>query len=95
MQFVSVRDLRGQPRKVWRKLHEHGDLVVTSSGRPIAVISPANEENLEESLAAIRRARAVQAVARLQRDALRSGTSRMGRRQINAQIGAARKERRG
>ena len=65
MKFVSVRELRGRSRQVWKQLDEGVDVVVTSNGKPIAVLSPVREDGLERSLASIRRARALDAVAAL------------------------------
>ena len=61
MRFVSVRDLRGQPTKVWRELKQRGELVITSNGKPIAILTSASEDTFEDSLAAIRAARAQRA----------------------------------
>jgi antitoxin (DNA-binding transcriptional repressor) of toxin-antitoxin stability system len=94
MRFVSVRDLRGRSGEIWRSLPEEKELVLTSNGRPIAILSAVSEDSVEESLAAIRRARAAVALAALQR---RSATTRAGRlklREIDAEIAAARRKRR-
>ena len=48
MRFVSVRELRGQSAAVWKALAEEKDLVVTSNGRPIALLSATSDETLEE-----------------------------------------------
>jgi antitoxin (DNA-binding transcriptional repressor) of toxin-antitoxin stability system len=46
---------------------------VTSNGRPVAILSAVNESNLEESLSAIRQARAAEAVMSLQRRSVERG----------------------
>ena len=51
------------------------------------------EENLEESLEAIRRARAQAAATALQQASLQAGTHRLSLADINAEIDAARRER--
>ena len=56
MRFVTVRELRGQSAAVWKALAEERDLVVTSNGKPIALLSATSGEFLEESLGALRRA---------------------------------------
>jgi antitoxin (DNA-binding transcriptional repressor) of toxin-antitoxin stability system len=80
VRFVSVRDLRGKSAELWRDLPREGEMVVTSNGRPVAILAAVNEANVEESLAAFRRARAVDAVA-----ALQLGSSSQGRDRITAQ----------
>ena len=63
MKFLSVRDLRGKSAKVWKDLPEEKEMIVTSNGRPIAILASIGESNVEESLAAFRQARAIGAVA--------------------------------
>ena len=93
MRFVSVRELRGQSAAVWKALAEEKDLVVTSNGKPIALLSATSDETLEESLGAVRRARAQAAATAMQQASLRAGTDRMSLDDINAEIGAARARR--
>jgi antitoxin (DNA-binding transcriptional repressor) of toxin-antitoxin stability system len=93
MRFVTVRDLRGQPRSVWEKLRESKDLVVTSNGKPIAILSATSEDQLEQSLAVVRRARAVQAVSEIQQESLRQRKRRMPAKQIESIIRKTRRDR--
>ena len=93
MRFVSVRELRGRSAAVWRTLADEKDLVVTSNGKPIAVLSATSEERLEESLRAIRRARAQAAVAAIQHASRDAGTDRLSLDEINAEIDAVRRSR--
>lgn len=94
MRFISVRELRGQSAAVWRILANEKDLVVTSNGKPIAVLSETSEEQLEESLRAVRRARAQAAVAAIQQASRDRGTDRLSLDDINAEIVAVRGSRR-
>lgn len=94
MRFLSVRDLRSNTQQTWKHLHEEGEVVVTSNGRPIAILSPVSETNLEESLAAIRRARAVSAVLETQRRSTELGTDSLTPEEINDEIASLRRERR-
>lgn len=93
MRFVSVRELRGRSAAVWKTLAEEQELVITSNGKPIALLSATSEQRLEESLDALRRARAQAAVAAIQETSLQSGVHRMSLDEINAEIDAARKAR--
>jgi hypothetical protein len=65
----------------------------TSNGRPIAILAAITESNLEESLTAFRQARAIEAVARLQRRSVEQGTDRVTMDEIDAEIKAVRKKR--
>ena len=93
MKFVSVRDLRGKSAQVWKELPEEREMIITSNGRPIAILAAISESNLEESLAAFRQARAVEAVASLQRRSVELGKDGMTMDQIDAEIKAVRKKR--
>ncbi len=91
MKFVPVRDFRIRPGDVWKKLAREDNLVVTSNGRPKALLIGVDEENLEESMTLLRRAKALMALERVHRTAVSTGLSRITARQIEAEIGAARR----
>ncbi len=93
MRFISVRDLRGKSADIWRDLPEEREMVITSNGRPVAILAAVNESNLEESLAAFRQARAVDAVADLQRKSVLAGADSLTEADIAAEIAAVRKAR--
>jgi prevent-host-death family protein len=93
MKFISVRDLRGKSAEIWKNLPTEREVVVTSNGRPIAVLSAVNESNLEESLSAIRQARAAEAVMRLQRRSVKQGTDGITMEEIDREIRAVRGKR--
>ncbi len=94
MRFVSVRDLRGKSAQVWAQLKDEKELVITSNGKPIAILSAVQENRLEETLAAIRSARAMAAVDAIQQRSLKMGLDTMTLEEINAEIAAVRKSRR-
>jgi antitoxin (DNA-binding transcriptional repressor) of toxin-antitoxin stability system len=93
MKILSVRDLRTRAAQVWKELPTEREMVITNNGRPVAILAAINEATLEESLSAFRQARAVEAVARLQRQSVERGTSKMSPEKINAEIRAARRKR--
>ena len=93
MKFITVRDLRGRSGQVWTKLAREREVILTSNGKPIAILSAVSEDTLEESLVAVRRARAVAAVGKMQRHPVQVGTNKLFTRDIAAEIKAARKAR--
>lgn len=93
MKFLSVRDLRSQSAKIWQELPQEREMIITSNGRPIAILAAINEANLEESLSAFRAARAVEATAYLQRRSVEQGTDRISLEEIDAEIKAVRGRR--
>ena len=92
MQFITVRDFRIRPGEVWKQL-EKDDLVVTSNGRPIAILTNVDAENLEDMLITLRRVRAQMAVSRLRQAAAESGASQLTDSEIEEEISLARADR--
>jgi antitoxin (DNA-binding transcriptional repressor) of toxin-antitoxin stability system len=93
MRFVSVRDLRAKSAEVWRDLEREREMVIASNGRPVAILAAVDEATLEASLRAFRRGRAVEALGTLQRGAVDRGQGAVGPAEIEAEIGAVRRER--
>lgn len=93
MKFLSVRDLRGKSAEVWKELPTEREMIITSNGRPIAILAAISESNLEESLAAFRQARAVEAVASIQRRSADKRTDKITMDEIDEEIKAVRKKR--
>ncbi|MFH1038359.1 MAG: type II toxin-antitoxin system Phd/YefM family antitoxin [PVC group bacterium] len=94
MKFLSVRDLRGNSARVWRELPNEKEMVVTSNGRPVAMLAAVDEDSVEQSLAAWRQVRATQAIAKIQRESVRKGTDKLSMDEIDAGITQARQARR-
>jgi prevent-host-death family protein len=95
MKFVSVRDLRLKPGKVWKMAKEERDVVLTVNGRPVAILTGVDEDSFEAEVEAIRRARALQALDSLQVASLKKRTDRITVDKIDKEIRAVRKSREG
>lgn len=93
MKFVTVRDLRGRSAKVWKELREEKDLVLTSNGKPTAILTSIDEDTLENRLDALRRARLGETIREIQEDARRRRPKGMTLREINAVIKDVRTKR--
>jgi len=93
MKFISVRDLRSKSAQVWKQLPQEREMIITSNGRPIAIIAAISDSDLEESLSAFRQARAVEAVASLQRRSVEVGNDKITMDEIDAEIKAVRRKR--
>jgi prevent-host-death family protein len=93
MRYVSVRDLNTKPKEVWEKVKE-ADVVITSNGKPIAILTGADESNLEDRLRALRRSRALMAMEEMQKTAAAKGLDRWPGKRIEEEIRAVRKSRR-
>ena len=94
MEFVTVRQLRGKAAEIWKRLAKKKEIVVTSNGKPIAILSPTSEATLEESLSALRAARAISAVESLQTKSAETGLEKLTLEDINKEIRVIRKARR-
>ena len=95
VEYVSLCELQRQSEDAWRSLAREKDLVVTSNGEPIAILSATTEVTLEASLSALRQARAQLAAAAMQQRAHETGADRLTLQHVNSEIGAARRERSG
>ena len=94
MKFLSVRELRGNSARVWRELPNEREMVVTSNGRPVALLTAVDQSTVEQSLSAWRRVRATQAVSDIQRESMRKGIDQLSMTDIDAEITRVRQERR-
>jgi len=74
-------------------LAQKGDLVLTTNGKPIAILLGVEEDELETMTRAIRQARAQLALSSLRKQAVRRGTNRMPASAIEGEIRAVRSRR--
>lgn len=94
MRFVSVRELRSKSAELWRDLPTERQMVVTNNGKPVAILATVDEGGVEETLAHFRRNRALSAIEAQQIRSVANGLDRMTMEEIDAEIQAARRERR-
>ena len=93
MRFISVRDLRTTPAQIWKNLPEEKEMVITNNGRPIALLTPISDENFEDTIKSIRKARAINALKKLQYDSVKLGKNTITENEIQEEITKYRKER--
>jgi len=92
MRFISVRDLNTKPREIWSKIKDE-EVVITSNGKPIALLSGVTEETLEKTVRSIRRSRALIALEEMQKKSMELGLDKWTDSQIESEIRAVRKSR--
>lgn len=90
MKFITVRDFRASPSTIWRKLSSEREMIVTSKGKPIALLTPLNDESLEDTVSAVRKAKAINAVKKMQETSVFLGNDKMSLKKINSIIKDAR-----
>jgi prevent-host-death family protein len=93
MRFVSSREIRVNPRPVFEAAEEGDEVVITSRGKPVALLVGVDGDDFEETVRLLRRAKAQVAVSRMRKTAALEGSDGMSREQIEAEIATARSER--
>jgi PHD/YefM family antitoxin component YafN of YafNO toxin-antitoxin module len=91
MKFVSSRELRINPGAVWKLLRQERDLVITSNGKPLGVLTIAEEKDLEDVLATLRQGRARSAVSRMREASLARGLDKLSDEALEGIIRKARR----
>ncbi|MFP4562033.1 MAG: type II toxin-antitoxin system Phd/YefM family antitoxin [Spirochaetia bacterium] len=92
MKFITVRDLRTFPAQVWKDLPEEKEMIITNNGKPIALLTPIADTNLEETLSSIRKARAINAVKNMQQVSIANKNDELSGEEIDAEIQKVRKQ---
>lgn len=88
MNFYTVRDLRTTPKSIWENLAVDGEAVITNNGRPMALLLDIADGDFEETLKAVRQAKAAIAFNSMRGKAAAKGY--MSDEEIEAEIAAAR-----
>lgn len=89
MNFYTVRDLRTTPKTIWDNLSNDGEVIITNNGKPTAMMIDIANGNFEETVKAVRQAKASIAFNFMRSRAAESGF--MTDEEIEAEIAAARK----
>lgn len=93
MHTLSIRELRNRPGAAQEELTREGELLLTSNGRPVALMLAVDGGSLEETLEVLRRARGQLALARLRRQAAGQQPGQLTDDEIEREVAAARAER--
>lgn len=89
MKYVSVSEFRNRPGRLLSTLSKE-DVVLTANGKPKGVLVGVDETRLDDTVEAIRRAKAILAVSCIRRKASETGTDRVSMAEINREIRAVR-----
>ena len=93
MHLIAIKDLK-QPRLLKQRLLTERELLLTSDGRPVAVLVDIGPtEDPEGVIQAIRDSRSRMALSEAREAARRAGTNAMTMRDIDREIASARKAR--
>jgi antitoxin (DNA-binding transcriptional repressor) of toxin-antitoxin stability system len=94
MKFVNVRELRVRPGEVWKQLQKGEDMVLTSNGKPFALLIETNEDRFEEQLDQLRHSRVQLAVSRIREHARKNKLDKLSAKAIDELIKETRRRRR-
>ena len=94
MKTFTIRDFRSKPRAVQTELRNVSEAVLTSNGRPVALLVPVDAGSLDGQLDALRNARAVQALHGLREDAKAAGVDSLSGEGVDDLIRKSRRSRR-
>jgi hypothetical protein len=93
MNIIAIKDLK-QPRRLKERLSAEKELLLTSDGKPVAVLVGVGVgEDPDVVIQALRDSRSRLALARVRESARKAGTNKMTMRDIEKEISAARKQR--
>jgi antitoxin (DNA-binding transcriptional repressor) of toxin-antitoxin stability system len=79
---------------IWQQLDQDGYMVVTSNGKPVALLSSVKDNDLDEYIQTVKRARAILAINRMQEKSVKDGRDKLTDEEIGAEIQAVRRSRR-
>lgn len=88
MNFYSVRELRSTSKDIWNCLDEGGEAVITNNGKPKVLMVSIADGDLENTVKAIRQAKAMLAFSGMRQRAAERGY--MSDADIEAEIMAVR-----
>ncbi len=94
MKFVTVREFRANTATMRKELESEQQLVLTSNGRPFAMVTPVEPDTVMEECLAVTRARAGLALDRAAIKAGKDGRDAMTMDEIDAIIADVRQQRR-
>lgn len=73
MNFYTVRDLRTTPKSIWQDLSSDGQVVITNNGKPTAILLDISDGSFEETIKAIKQAKAMIAFNSMREKAHKKG----------------------
>jgi prevent-host-death family protein len=91
MKFVTSREIRANPATLW-EVRDSGETVITVNGRPTALVIPVGDD-LENTIATVRKARASAALERIRLFARERGLDALSNDEIGREIAKSRKRR--
>jgi len=95
MKFVSMREFTASPRETQKKLATDGELVITNNGTPSMLVVDITNRDFLKLSDYLRRQEALDILHQAQIASVRGGTDSLTMKDIDSEIAAYRKEKRG
>ena len=92
MESFSVNALHKETKNIYDSIRKNGEVLITDNGKPTLLMLDISQDNLEEIIKAVRRAKATIAFNAMQNIGATNGY--MSEDEINAEIQSVRNERR-
>ena len=95
MKFVSMREFTASPKESQKKLAAEGELVLTNNGTPTMLVVDITNRDFLKLSDYLRRQEALDILHQAQMASVRNGTDNLTMEDIDSEIAAYRKEKRG
>jgi len=95
MQFLTIRELSKSPAETLTRLSRDGKAVLTNNGKPQALLFKIDGNSFEKTLSMLQKLEFLQNLTEMRLTSIRNGNSAMTLDEINAEITAARRKRKG
>jgi N-acetylglucosamine kinase-like BadF-type ATPase len=95
MEFISIHEFNSSPAKTRKSLKKDGKLVLTNKGKPSMLVLDIVNQDFENLIDILNRAEAMKLLDSIQIQAARGGLAGTTMEEIDAEIAASRKEKKG
>jgi len=95
MEFLSIQEFTSSRRKTKETLKRSGKIVLTSNGKPSMLVFDITEQNFEHVIDTLNRAEALRLLEDIQMQAAKGGLNSMSMKEIDAEVSAHRREKKG
>ena len=82
MKFITVRDFRTYPKKIWKELLDFQEMIVTNNGKPIALLTPIIDSDIEYTIKAVRQAKAKLSVEKMREISVKKKSNSLTQKEI-------------
>ena len=92
--WIASREFSARPGRALAAVARAGRVLVTSAGKPKAIMIPTSEETFMDDMNLLDRLEMKRAIAEIRTESVRNGTDKLTLDEINAEIAAVRAARR-